>query len=144
MSRKSDYSEEIADKICDGLMSGLSLVKVCEQKGMPHRVTVIRWMEANEAFATRCARARVAQADLMDDKILDVAENCTSETAFADKVKIAAYQWRAAKLAPKKYGDKLEVDHTGQVGLIGRIPSDEEWAEDAGMDAKPILVVDNS
>ena len=49
------------------------------------------------------------QADLMDDKILDVADNSTTETAAADRVKISAYQWRASKLAPKKYGDKLDL-----------------------------------
>jgi len=101
-------------------------------------------MEANEAFASLCARARQSQADLMDDKIIETAENCTPETANADRIKIMAYQWRAARLNPKRYGDQISVDHTGQVGLIGRIPSDEEWAENAGLDAKPILVVDNS
>lgn len=85
--------------------------------GMPHRSTVIRWMADDERFATKCARAREAQADLMDDKILDVAEASTSETAASDRVKIAAYQWRASKLAPKKYGDKLDLNHGGQIAL---------------------------
>jgi hypothetical protein len=112
MSRPSSYTEEMADRICDELMGGKSLVRICEAADMPHRSTVIRWMGADEAFATRCAHARDAQADLMDDLILDVAEKCTSETAAADRVKIAAYQWRASKLAPKKYGDKTSVDVT--------------------------------
>lgn len=90
-------------------MEGNSLVKICEGKGMPNRSTIIRWQTTNEDFATRCARAREMQADLMDDKILDVADNSTTETAAADRVKISAYQWRASKLAPKKYGDKLDL-----------------------------------
>jgi hypothetical protein len=49
------------------------------------------------------------QADLMDDLILDTAGSCTAETAAADRVKIGAYQWRASKLAPKKYGDKVAL-----------------------------------
>lgn len=97
-------------------MSGESLVKICSDESMPNRVTVIRWMGKDEAFATKCARAREAQADLMDDKILDVADKCTAETAQADRVKIAAYQWRAAKLAPKKYGERIVAEHMGKDG----------------------------
>jgi hypothetical protein len=41
------------------------------------------------------------QADLMDDLILETANACTPATAQADKVKIAAFQWRASKLMPK-------------------------------------------
>lgn len=111
MARPSSYSEEIAERICDGLMDGRSMRQICEDDGMPHRSTVLRWMAENEAFAAKCAHARELQADLMDDKILEVAEACTPASAPADKVKIAAYQWRASKLAPKKYGDK--VQHVG-------------------------------
>ena len=43
-------------------------------------------------------------------KILAVADACTVETAAADRVKISAYQWRAAKLAPRKYGDRQQIE----------------------------------
>lgn len=105
--RPSKYTKALGDRICDELMDGKSLVKICAAKDMPHRITVIRWMQNDPDFATKCAHARTAQADVMDDLILDVANACTNETAQADKVKISAYQWRAAKLAPKRYGEKI-------------------------------------
>lgn len=126
MPRPSDYSEQMADRICNELMDGKSLVKICDAEDMPHRSTVIRWMAANEAFATMCARARVAQADLMDDKILDVADKCTPETAAADRVKISAYQWRAAKLEPKKYGEKLDIEHGGKLAVVNLTSADAD------------------
>lgn len=52
----------------------------------------------------------------MDDLILKTAEACTPETAAADRVKISAYQWRASKLAPKKYGEKVQHAHEGADG----------------------------
>lgn len=115
MSRQTDYTEELAEQICDQLASGMSMVKICEAEGMPNRSTVLRWMAANDTFATRCAHARELQADLMDDMILDTANACTAETAAADRVKISAYQWRASKLLPKKYGDKLDHNVSGAV-----------------------------
>jgi hypothetical protein len=87
-------------------------------EGMPSRSTVLRWMAAEQSFATRCAHARDMQADLMDDKILDVADASTADTAAADRVKIAAYQWRASKLQPKKYGDKVDLNLSGTVSNL--------------------------
>lgn len=107
--RPSLFSEELAEQICEMLMSGLSLRKICLSPDMPHRGTVERWMAKDPVFASRCARARVWQADVMDDLILDTANACTPETAQSDRVKISAYQWRASKLAPKVYGDKIAV-----------------------------------
>jgi hypothetical protein len=97
----------MAERICNELMEGKSLVKICAVEDMPDRVTVIRWLSTKPEFATKYAHARETQADVMDDLILDVANKCTAETAAADRVKIGAYQWRAAKLQPKKYGDKI-------------------------------------
>lgn len=83
------------------------MVQICDDPRMPNRRTVLRWMEADPEFATRCARAREMQADLMDDKIISLIESVTPESAPADRVRLSALQWRASKLAPKKYGDKL-------------------------------------
>lgn len=118
MPRPSSYSRKIDEKICDFLAEGFSLVKICEMPDMPNRSTVMRWMAAEDDFATRCAHARALQADLMDDMILDVANASKSETAASDRVKISAYQWRASKLAPKKYGDKLDLNVSGKLETI--------------------------
>jgi hypothetical protein len=112
----TSYTPELAERICDGLMDGLSLVKICQAEDMPNRRTVLRWWEKDPDFATKCARARVLQADLMDDMIIDLISSVTPESASADRVKLAALTWRASKLAPKKYGDKLDLTHAAPDG----------------------------
>lgn len=82
---------------------------------------MVNWLavctdEQNRGFAAKYARAREAQADLMDEKILAIADNCTPETAQADRVKIGAYQWRASKLKPKVYGDRIQQELSGPNG----------------------------
>ncbi len=112
--RPTLFTEALAELICERLMEGRSMRSICDDSDMPHRVTILRWMGKDDAFAAKCARARSLQADLMDDMILDVANACTNETALADRVKISAYQWRASKLAPKVYGEKVAL--TGATG----------------------------
>jgi len=41
--RPSLYSEEMAERICEGLREGMSLVKICSADNMPGRATVMRW-----------------------------------------------------------------------------------------------------
>ena len=91
--------------------------KLCAPEDMPDRGTVVRWLAEHPDFAAKYARAREAQADTMDDLILEEAEKVTPETAAASRVKIDAYKWRAAKLKPKVYGDKMQQEHSGEVGL---------------------------
>lgn len=117
------FTPAIAESILVRIAGGESLRRICEDDGYPSRQTVLRWLwgESEEAnafgFVAKYARAREAQADVMDDKILETAESSTNDTAQADRVKIMAYQWRAAKLKPKVYGDKQQLEHSGSVGI---------------------------
>ena len=119
VGRPSLYSPELADHICSLIMDGESMIAICKRPGMPDRGTVIRWLETLPDFATKHAHARAWQAEHMDDLILDTAKRSKAETAAADRVKIAAYQWRAAKLKPKVYGDKADVNvnHQGAIQM---------------------------
>lgn len=110
-----EYTEEIAERITDLLMDGRSMRKIGAMEGMPSRSTMLRWLANNPDFEAKCARARLIQADEMDDRILDAAEACDEGNYQSTKVKISAYQWRAMKLAPKKYGDRVTQEHTGEV-----------------------------
>lgn len=117
--RPSIYSDEIAERILEGLAEGQSLVQICAADDMPGLRTVMRWAAENEDFGTEYARAREAQAEVMDAKILTAADEAKADPQAA-RVQIEAYKWRAAKLAPKKYGDKIDVTSGGD-----KIPADE-------------------
>lgn len=127
--RKSDYTEDMADYICDRIANGASMRGLCAEQNMPDRNTVLRWLNERPDFAAKYARAREAQADYMDDQILDVANNSTNETANADRVKILAYQWRAAKLAPKRYGDRLDIRNDSTLRVVSENPVTIELAK---------------
>ncbi|MFP5077023.1 terminase small subunit protein [Rhizobium sp. YIM 134829] len=125
------FSEEIADRILDELANGRSLRSICDDEGMPGKSTVLRWLAENEGFQRAYAVAREVQADSMFDDILDIADdgrNDWMEKKNADgeaigwqengeairrsALRIDARRWMAAKLRPKKYGDKLDIGGT--------------------------------
>ena len=105
----STYTDAIGEEICFRVAVGESLKKICATPGMPTERRVMRWLANNAKLASEYARAREQQADAMDALIMEVAEASTPETAAADRIKIDAFRWRASKLKPKVYGDKLDV-----------------------------------
>lgn len=129
MPRQSEYTQEMADAICERLSEGESLRAICRDEDMPNKATVFRWLAANSAFSDQYACAREAQADEMFDDLLQIADdggNDTYETEDGSrtntdviarsKLRVDARKWMLSKMAPKKYGDKVTQEHTGANG----------------------------
>lgn len=124
--RKSIYSDALATTICERLIAGQSLRAICRDDDMPNIATVSRWLadERHITFREQYAHARAAQADLLVDEILEIADDGRNDTYInADgvevvnhdhiqrsKLRIDARKWLAAKMLPKKYGDKLDLN----------------------------------
>jgi len=138
MARPSKYSEKLSKEICALLMEGLSLRSICTKEGMPHQGTVCRWLadpEKYPAFSEQYARAREIQAELLADEILDIADNASNdymerlnkdgesagwqfngENVQRSKLRVEARKWTAAKLLPKKFGNKVTKEITSKGG----------------------------
>ncbi len=109
--RPSDFTPELGDAICDLMLQKVSLRAIEETEGMPNRSTILRWLTKHPEFADKYARARETQADLLDDEIQVAAEAADIVDWQLHKMRIETMKWRAGRMAPKKYGDKL--------GLVG-------------------------
>jgi hypothetical protein len=140
IGRPSDYSDALADAICDRLIAGESMVRICGSASMPSETTVYRWLAtaAHAGFREKYAGAREVQAHRMLDEIIEIADDASRDvvevvtgvsededgsekertreverfTASArDKLRIDTRKWAMSKLAPKVYGTK-QVDIT--------------------------------
>ncbi len=114
--RPSRYTPELAAVICERLAEGESLRSICADKAMPGLSTVMGWLfdDKHEGFPEQYARAREAQAELRADEITDISDGVqhgASEAVQAARLRVDARKWIAAKLLPKRYGNKLQ--HTG-------------------------------
>lgn len=136
VGRPSEYTEAVALQICERLADGESLRAICRDEHMPGRSTVFQWLAANKSFADQYAHAREAQADALFEDILEIADDnsgdvkvvgdderevCNTEFVQRARLRVDARKWMASKLAPKKYGEKLDLSHGGDVGLTVNI-----------------------
>ena len=99
---------------------------------MPHQAAVYLSMAQDDVFQRRIARAREAQQEAIIDGTIDLADTANPENVQVVKLQIWARQWRAAKLAPKKYGDRVEIEQSQKfiplselAALIAAEPEDE-------------------
>lgn len=134
MGRPSEFTQETADAICEALIEGRSLRSICTDDGMPAASTVCRWLSANDEFRKQYAHAREAQADTLADETIDIADDGTNDWmerknaegaggveyngdhVQRSRLRIDTRKWFASKLAPKKYGEKLGVEHSDPQG----------------------------
>lgn len=135
--RPSSFSQKIADEICERIATtprGLDFICGADS-GLPSARTVNRWLNENEAFCQSYLRARERQADLIFDECLEIAddsaldvvtkersdgstfEEYNAERVARSKLRVDTRLRMAGKLAPKKYGDKVDIQHGGEIGV---------------------------
>ena len=127
MARPTDYTPEVADEICDKIVKGKSLVRICEEDHMPSPSTVYLWLRKHEEFSENYTRAKEDQADGFADEIIKIADH--HEDTQKAKLQIDTRKWVASKFKPKKYGDKQTLEHEGKVATeviwpLGQSPLD--------------------
>jgi len=140
VGRPSSFTPDLGLKICARLAHGESLRAICRDDDMPDAATVFRWLagtdETHTQFREQYARAREAQADYLAEEILEISDDGTNdwmlrqakdgeasgwtlngEHVQRSKLRVDSRKWFAGKVAPKKYGDKQQVEHSGAVTL---------------------------
>jgi hypothetical protein len=120
--RPSDYTPELADRICALIAEkDTSLRQICAMPEMPHRTTVNRWLEAHEEFAAKYARARESQGDVIFEDMRAIEQKVLNRklSPQAARVVLNNQQWRASKLAPKRFGVGVGGTGAGEGEAIG-------------------------
>jgi hypothetical protein len=138
------YDREIAHVICLELAKGRTLKAICRQEGFPPESTVRNWaMDDVDGFNARYAQARQLGLDTMFDELLEIADDSSRDykpgangNLSADhehinrsRLRIDTRKWYLAKLAPKRYGDRLAVEASGADGgplvVVTGVPRDD-------------------
>lgn len=112
------YSQEIADKVCELIASGKSLRQIHALGEMPAPSTVLFWRDKYPEFAEHYTRALEARTELMAEELIEIADGEPDADVNRDRLRVETRKWVAAKLLPKKYGDKQQVEHSGEVAIL--------------------------
>lgn len=109
MSRPTTYTQARADALLDWMAEGKTVKTWCKANDVGLS-TVAQWRTANRGFAEAYARAREDQGDAYADDAVDTAEDMQIPSD-QKRIIVDAKKWYAAKMRPKAYGDRTQLDH---------------------------------
>lgn len=129
--RLTDYNEEVAAEICARLAGGESLRSVCRDDGMPDKATIFRWIAKHETFRDQYTKAKAESADAWAEQILDISDD-GEEDVQRSRLRVDTRKWLMSRMLPKKYGDKVALEHGGSINL-----THEQWLASLDGDGNP-------
>jgi hypothetical protein len=112
--------------LLDAILAGISLGKsaraMCIEVGISQRV-LWNWLASDEELMRHYLRAKELCVDAYAEEIIEISDDGSRDVHIDEKgrevvnrdviaraqLRIDARKWYAARLAPKKYGDKLPV-----------------------------------
>ena len=101
--RPTDYSQAVADRICEQIAQGYSLRGIVSfDPYVPGRATVHRWLRERPEFRDQYAQAQERRADAYFDMALEVA--CYEPDVQRARLIVDTLKWSAGRLSPKRYG----------------------------------------
>lgn len=122
---KIHHQKDHEDAIIEWISEGKTLRDYCRQPDTPHHTVIYGWMEEDEAFSHRFARAREIGADAIAQETLTIVDehppttdNGSTDSGFVawQKARVETRLKLLAKWSPKKYGDR--IDHTSSDGSM--------------------------
>jgi len=138
--RPTTFDQKIADKACAELEMGKTLRQVCRENADFPPENVIRGWAARDVqgFYAQYARARDIGLDAMAEDLFEIADDGSNdfmkitkgdesyevenkEVVNRSKLRVEMRKWYLSKLAPKRYGDKLTHELTGEDGAPVKI-----------------------
>lgn len=148
MAGVTTFTQAKADAICERIADGESLRSICADESMPSTSTVCKWLSEQPSFSEQYARAREMQADALFDEILEIADDGSNdwmerrdkegeaigwrengEAMRRSQLRVEARKWMAGKLQAKKYGDKIDVNHSGSIQTMSEEQVNARLAE---------------
>lgn len=128
--RPSKYSDKLIESICARLSKGEPMAVICRDAGMPADRTVRDWCDSRPDVSAAIARAREEGFDAIAYEALGIADDgrrdyvTGKDGPVVDHDHIARSRLRVdtrlkllAKWDPKRYGDKVDMNHGGEVGV---------------------------
>lgn len=118
MSKPHAQKEEIIKKVLEGMSNhGLSCFKSCKKAGIPNS-TFLLWVSEDKSLADKYMRARDDLIERIANDAIEIADEPvgTTDSGATDsgavqkqRLQVDTRKWLLAKLAPRKYGDRLAL-----------------------------------
>src|SRR4051812_6135696 len=139
-----------AERICALLAEGYTLRQIARELSFRSASAIVNWANEDAAFRERYVRAMELRSERMAEEIVEISDDGSNdwmkrqglivpdhENVQRSRLRVDTRKWLLSKMLPKKYGDRVTQEITGDAGapLITRIelvPVDPPPRREAG------------
>ena len=116
----SKQTPELEDRILKCICDGMSLHSICKLDGIPPRETIHRWIRRDPSFQKRYDEAREERGNFYGEKVAELATAVLRGDIDYNNARVAGdlFKWTAARMSPKNFGDKMQVEHGVEESLV--------------------------
>ena len=120
--------DKIFPLILSEIEEGASLRSILRREDMPSRYTFFEWLHNDEEKTNQYARSCELRSEFIFEEILLIADESSNDTIITDKgeipnsewmarsrLRVDARKWMLGKMNPKKYGEKIQTEHSGEI-----------------------------
>jgi hypothetical protein len=128
MAYGTEEKEFILNTIFDIIENGKSLRFALKEVSLSSK-TFYEWIESDKEKVKQYARVTELRAEALLDEMFDIVDETSHDTILTEKgneipngewmqrsrLRYDARKWLIGKLNPKKYGDKIQTELSGEV-----------------------------
>ena len=118
MSRPSEYNFELCIEVCAEVANGFNIKTVLGSKSQyPTFQTWCNWKRENQELFDLYVKTMQdkAESEMEEiDRVYDMLKSGEIEPSAAN-VLIQTKKWTASKFYPKMFGDKTQMEHSGEI-----------------------------
>ena len=133
-----ELNDELREKInviCERISDGESVRSILKDKIPFARSTFYCIVSENKDIEDQYARAMLERQEALFEEILTIADSQENDIVLSsdgvevinhnviqrNRLQIDARKWNLSRMNPKKYGDKVDVNHSGEIKDIHQI-----------------------
>lgn len=117
LEARAKLDEYGTDNLCQDIADTMTLTAIAKKIKVSIG-SLLTWIDADPERSARVREVRISTAKLWDEKAEAGIANAPDEFELKRAKEMAHhYRWRAAKIAPKDYGDKIQTEHSGHIDL---------------------------
>ena len=137
MAYSNEEIEKTFDLILERIEEGEALRSILKESNMPSSRTFFKWLDEDCIKVKQYELSTSLRTEALFDEMFHIANNTEEgetvkttmngvETTTADmiahrRLKIDVIKWGLSKLNPKKYGDKIQQEHSGELNTTKKI-----------------------
>ena len=139
----SKKSPEVVARFLDMIRNGRSCAQACKQDGMPTSKTIGEWVKNDAAFALQYEKAKEERGNYYGELVAEIAlaglQGKYKDSAML-RAAIDGLKWSAARMAPKAYGDRMEVNHSAEGSYVEALKAVQGKVSEGGTDKLPLAL----